>query len=51
MSKFIWKVRAYVYMQRVCGWSRWEIVNSMCETFGDFSPKDAVDEELSYWGD
>lgn len=57
MKAFIWKLRAYLYMHRRAGWARWDMVASLHETYVDedadsnWSPQDAVDEDMSYWGD
>lgn len=57
MRAFIWKLRAYLYMHRRAGWARWDMVASLHETYVDedadsnWSPQDAVDEDMSYWGD
>lgn len=55
MSALIWKVRAYLHMRRRCGWARWGMVSSLHETYvnedpeGEWSPRDAVDEDMTYW--
>jgi len=51
MKAFVWKLKAYWYMSKRVGWSSWEIVSACHETFGDWSPEEAIEEELSYWGD
>lgn len=57
MKRFIWILRAYFYMQRRAGWARWDMCASLHETYVDedadsnWSPQDAVDEDMSYWGD
>lgn len=50
MSKFTWKLRAYRYMRRRCGFARRDMVSSLYETFPRWSPEAAVNEDLSYWG-
>lgn len=49
MKSLIWKLRAYLYMLSRCGWARWDMVSSLYETFPGWSPKAAIDEDLSYW--
>ncbi|WP_183134294.1 hypothetical protein [Pseudomonas syringae] len=49
MKAFIWKLKAYRYMRSRIGWARWDMVGSLHDTFGDWSPEDAVEEDLSYW--
>lgn len=49
MKAFIWKVRAYMHMRKLAGFSRWEMVESLYESYGDYSPIEAVEEDLSYW--
>ncbi|MGV6396946.1 hypothetical protein ACTUVN_002641 [Pseudomonas caspiana] len=63
MKKFIWILRAAIYMRsRVGGWTwrdltfAWEtgaVLWDSAEEFGDEPgcPREAVDEELSCWGD
>ncbi|WP_277593654.1 hypothetical protein [Pseudomonas chlororaphis] len=57
MKRIIWMIRAYLYMRSRCGWARWDMVGSLYETYvdedadSDWSPQDAVDEDMSYWGD
>jgi len=57
MKAFIWKLRAYLYMRRRAGWARWDMASSLYEIYVDedadsnWSPQDAVDEDLSYWRD
>lgn len=57
MKRFIWILRAYFYMQRRAGWARWDMCASLHEAYVDedadsnWSPQDAVDEDMSYWGD
>jgi len=54
MSKFIWVFRAYLYMHRRAGWARWDVCESLHESYAEaweMSPSDAVDEDMSYWGD
>ena len=54
MKRFIWILRAYFYMQRRAGFARWDMCASLHESYADawwMSPHDAVDEDMSYWGD
>lgn len=57
MRRFWWVVRAYKYMFSRCGWARWDMCASLYETYVDedresnWSPEDAVDEDMSYWGE
>lgn len=50
MKRLWWYIRAYLHMRKRLGWARWNIVASIYDTFGDWQPEAAVDEELSYWG-
>jgi hypothetical protein len=50
MSALIWKIRAYRYMRSRIGWARWDMVSSLYETFPGWSPEEAINEDLSYWG-
>lgn len=51
MRRLWWCIRAYLHMRKRIGWARWHIVASIYDTFGEWQPEAAVDEELSYWGD
>jgi len=54
MKRLIWILRAYFYMLRRAGWARWDMCASLHESYaGDWemSPAEAVDEDMSYWGD
>jgi hypothetical protein len=54
MKAFIWKLRAYLYMHRRAGWASWGMVAALYETYAEdweMSPAEAVDEDMSYWGD
>lgn len=57
MKRLIWLVKAYIYMHSQVGWARWDYVSSLYETFvvedseSNWTPEDAVSEDLSYWGD
>lgn len=57
VKKYIWIVCAYLHMYKRCGWARWDMVSSLYETYveedpeSEWSPADAVDEDMSYWGD
>lgn len=50
MSGLIWRLRAYRYMKKRVGFARWDMVTSLYESFPGWSPEDAIDEDLSYWG-
>lgn len=53
MKRLIWILRAYRYMRSRAGWARWDICADMHEAYvvdgWDFTPQEAVDEEMSYW--
>lgn len=53
MKRFFWKVRAFLYMRRHCGWASWSYVDTLYETYvvdlGGCTPEDAVSEDFSYW--
>ncbi|WP_314352580.1 hypothetical protein [Pseudomonas rhodesiae] len=49
MRAFRWKLKAYFYMRSRIGWSRWDMVASLYETFPGWSPEAAINEDLSYW--
>lgn len=54
MSKFFWILRAYFHMQNRAGFARWDMCESLYEAYAvewEMSPSDAVDEDMSYWGD
>lgn len=57
MSRLFWILRAYLHMYDRCGWARWDMCASLHETYvveapgPDWSPADAVDEDMSYWGE
>lgn len=57
MKKYIWIFRAYLHMYKRCRWASWSMVSSLYETYveedpeSEWSPSDAVDEDMSYWGD
>ena len=57
MRKFWWVLRAYLHMRDRCGWARWDMCASLYETYvtedpeSDWAPADAVDEDMSYWGE
>ena len=53
MKKFFWVFRAYLYMRKRAGWARWDMCESLYETYAiewEMSPQDGVDEDMSYWG-
>jgi hypothetical protein len=53
MKKFFWIFRAYLYMHKRAGFARWDMCESLYETYAikwEMSPKDGVDEDMSYWG-
>lgn len=51
MKRIFWQIRAYLYLRKRVGWARWHIVSTIYDTFSDWQPEAAVDEELSCWGD
>lgn len=56
LKVFVWKVRYALYFKRLTKSSTiesWNAADSWVESFGieDYSPKAAVIEELSRWGD
>lgn len=57
MKKYIWIFRAYLHMYKRCRWASLSMVSSIYETYveedpeSEWSPSDAVDEDMSYWGD
>lgn len=49
MKSFKWKFAAYSYMRSRIGWARWDMVSSLYENFSGWDPREAVEEDLSYW--
>lgn len=56
MADFIWRLRAALAYRRLAGLrfaEAWGMSEALLETFDgwDYSPTEAVREDLTYWGD
>lgn len=54
MKKYIWIIRAYFYMLGRAGFANLGMCASLYESYAidwEMSPSEAVDEDMSYWGD
>ncbi len=56
MTNFIWRLRAALAYRRLAGLGfadAWSMSEALLETFDgwDYTPAEAVSEDLTYWGD